>query len=194
MLTLSAVTYRIGGRALLDEASAQIAEGSKVGLVGRNGAGKSTLLDLIRGALQPDGGSIELPRGHRIGFLAQEAPGGEATPLEMVLGTDTERTRLLAEREAGAEVLRATEIETRLGEIDAHSAPSRAARILAGLGLDDKMQCHPIVDLSGGWRMRAALAALLFAEPDLLLLDEPTNHLDLEAALWLERFLRNYRR
>src|SRR5215472_1050801 len=194
MLTLSAVTYRIGGRALLDEVSAQIAEGSKVGLVGRNGAGKSTLLDLIRGALQPDGGSIELPRGHRIGFLAQEAPGGEASSLEVVLAADTERADLLTEREAGPEPLRAAEIETRLTEIDAHSAPSRAARILAGLGLDDVMQQRPVGGLSGGWRMRVALAALLFAEPDLLLLDEPTNHLDLEAAFWLERFLRSYRR
>ena len=194
MLTLSGVTFRIGGRVLLDQASAQIAEGSKVGLVGRNGAGKSTLLDLIRGALQPDGGAIELPRGHRIGFLAQEAPGGEASSLEVVLAADTERADLLTEREAGPEPLRAAEIETRLTEIDAHSAPSRAARILAGLGLDDVMQQRPVGGLSGGWRMRVALAALLFAEPDLLLLDEPTNHLDLEAALWLERFLRNYRR
>src|SRR5438270_3527610 len=194
MLTISGLTYRIGGRVLLDQASAQIAEGSKVGLVGRNGAGKSTLLDLIRGALQPDGGSIELPRGYRIGFLAQEAPGGDASPLETVLAADGERTGLLAEREAGAEPLRAAEIEARLVEIDAHSAPSRAARILAGLGLNNGMQRRPIADLSGGWRMRVALAAILFAEPDLLLLDEPTNHLDLEAALWLERFLRNYRR
>ena len=194
MLTLSGVTYRIGGRNLLDQASAQIADGSKVGLVGRNGVGKSTLLDLIRGDLQPDGGMIELPRGHRIGFLAQEAPGGEATPLATVLAVDSERARLLAEREAGAEPLRAAEIETRLVEIDAHAAPSRAARILAGLGLDETMQHRPVGDLSGGWRMRVALAAILFAEPDLLLLDEPTNHLDLEAALWLERYLRNYRR
>jgi len=194
MLTLSGVTYRIGGRTLLDQASAQIAERSKVGLVGRNGAGKSTLLDLIRGGLQPDGGSIELPRGHRIGFLAQEAPSGTANPLETVLAADSERTSLLAEREAGAALSRAAEIEARLIEIAAHSAPSRAARILAGLGLDDAMQRRPLGDLSGGWRMRVALAAILFAEPDLLLLDEPTNHLDLEAALWLERFLRNYRR
>ncbi len=194
MLTLSGLTYRIGGRSLLDQASAQIAEAAKVGLVGRNGAGKSTLLDLIRGALQPDAGSVELPRGYRIGFLAQEAPGGEANALETVLAADRERAVLLAEREAGAEALRAAEIEARLVEIDAHSAPSRAARILAGLGLDDAMQRRPLSDLSGGWRMRVALAALLFAEPDLLLLDEPTNHLDLEAALWLERFLRNYRR
>ena len=194
MLTLSGLTYRIGGRTLIDQASAQIAEGSKVGLVGRNGAGKSTLLDLIRGVLQPDGGSVELPRGYRIGFLAQEAPGGEASALETVLAADCERAGLLAEREGGAEPLRAAEIEARLVEIDAHSAPSRAARILAGLGLDEAMQRRPVADLSGGWRMRVALAAILFAEPDLLLLDEPTNHLDLEAALWLERFLRNYRR
>ena len=194
MLTLSGLTYRIGGRILLDQASAQIAEGSRVGLVGRNGVGKSTLLDLIRGALQPDGGAIELPRGHRIGFLAQEAPDGETTPLATVLAADSERTMLLAERDAGAEPTRAAEIETRLVEIEAHSAPSRAARILAGLGLDEAMQLQPLNELSGGWRMRVALAEILFAESDLLLLDEPTNHLDLEAALWLERFLRNYRR
>jgi len=193
MLTISGLTYRIAGRILLDQASAQIAEGSKVGLIGRNGVGKSTLLDLIRGALQPDGGTIELPRGHRIGFLAQEAPDGETTPLVTVLTADTERTTLLAEREAGGEPMRAAEIEARLVEIAAHSAPSRAAIILAGLGLDEAMQRQPLFQLSGGWRMRVALAAILFAEPDLLLLDEPTNHLDLEAALWLERFLRNYR-
>jgi ATP-binding cassette, subfamily F, member 3 len=193
VLSISSVTYRIAGRMLLDQASAQIADGSKVGLVGRNGAGKSTLLDLIRGAVHPDGGSIELPRGHRIGFLAQEAPRGPASPLETVLAADTERAGLLAEREAGAEPLRAAEIEARLNEIEAHAAPSRAAQILAGLGLDEAMQRRPVGDLSGGWRMRVALAALLFAEPDLLLLDEPTNHLDLEAALWLERFLRTYR-
>src|SRR5436305_11268415 len=193
MLTISGLTYRIGGRVLIDAASAQIPSGAQIGLVGRNGAGKSTLLDLIRGALQPDGGDIRLPRGHRIGFLAQEAPGGSATPLDTVLAADEERSALLAEREAGAAPVRAAEIETRLDEIGAAAAPARAARILAGLGLDAAMQAGPLAELSGGWRMRVALAAVLFAEPDLLLLDEPTNHLDLEAALWLERFLRRYR-
>src|SRR3984893_3927232 len=196
MLTLSEVTYRVGGRTgrrLLDQASAHIWECGNVGLVARNGAGKSTLLDLIRGALQPDAGAIQLPRGHRIGFLAQEAPSGERNALETALAADTERAALLAELDDGAAPLRIAEIEARLDEIDARAAPARAARILAGLGLHAAMQERPLSELSGGWRMRVALAAVLFAEPDLLLLDEPTNHLDLEAALWLERFLRRYR-
>ncbi|HVB16820.1 MAG TPA: ABC-F family ATP-binding cassette domain-containing protein [Stellaceae bacterium] len=202
MLTITGLTYRVGGRhgrALFNEANAQIPEGCKLGLVGRNGAGKSTLLDLIRGALQPDRGDVTLPRGHRIGFLAQEAPGGEAGALDTVLMADRERSRLLAELDAaldgnGPSPLRIAEIEERLTEIDARAAPARAARILAGLGFDAAMQACPLTELSGGWRMRVALAAVLFAEPDLLLLDEPTNHLDLEAALWLERYLRRYRR
>src|SRR5438094_4747590 len=193
MLTISGLIYRVGGRALLNEASAQIPAGSKVGLVGRNGAGKSTLLDLIRGALQPDAGDIQVPRGHRLGFLAQEAPSGERNPLDTVLAADTERAALLAELDHGAAPLRVAEIEARLDEIGARAAPARAGRILAGLGLDAAMQERPLSELSGGSRIRVALAAVLFAEPDLLLLDEPTNHLDLEAALWLERFLRRYR-
>jgi ATP-binding cassette, subfamily F, member 3 len=193
MLILSGVVYRIDKRRLLDQASAQIPDGAKVGLVGRNGVGKSTLIDLIRGVLQPDDGTIEVPAGCRIGFLAQAAPGGPASAHATVLAADRERARLIAEREDDPSPLRAAEIETRLVEIGAHSAPARAARILAGLGLDADRQRRPLAELSGGWRMRVALAAILFAEPDLLLLDEPTNHLDLEAALWLERFLRSYR-
>src|SRR5215212_7692555 len=196
MLTISGLCYRVGGRhgrALLDEANVQIPDKAKVGLVGRNGAGKSTLLDLIRGRLLPDRGDIFLPRGCRIGFLAQEAPSGPANALDTVLAADRERSRLMAELERGVEPLRIAEIEARLDEIGARSAPGRAARILAGLGLDAAMQQRPLAELSGGWRMRVALAAVLFSEPDLLLLDEPTNHLDLEAALWLERFLRRYR-
>jgi ATP-binding cassette, subfamily F, member 3 len=201
MLTISGLTYRVGGRhgrALFDEATAQIPEGSKLGLVGRNGAGKSTLLDLIRGRLLPDRGDIFLPRGHRIEFLAQEAPGGSASAIDTVLAADRERSRLMAELDAaldanGPAPLRIAEIEDRLDMIGARAAPARAARILAGLGLDAAMQAQPLSELSGGWRMRVALAAVLFAEPDLMLLDEPTNHLDLEAALWLESYLRRYR-
>jgi ATP-binding cassette subfamily F protein 3 len=196
MLTISDVTYRVGGkrgRALLDHASAQIPEGSKIGLVGRNGIGKSTLLDLIRGRLLPDDGDIVLPRGYRIGFLAQEAPSGDTSPLAMVLAADRERARLLAELDADPEPTRIAEIEAQLETIAARAAPARAARILAGLGFDTAMQEAPLDSLSGGWRMRVALAAVLFAEPDLLLLDEPTNHLDMEASLWLERYLRRYR-
>ncbi|HEV2300577.1 MAG TPA: ABC-F family ATP-binding cassette domain-containing protein [Stellaceae bacterium] len=194
MLTISGLTYRIGGRPLLVGASAQVPAGAKVGLVGRNGAGKSTLIDLIRGAREPDAGNIELPRHCRVGFLAQEAPSGTATPLATVLAADVERAALLSERERGTAPLRLAGIEARLFEIDAAAAPARAARLLAGLGLDEAMQRTALDDLSGGWRMRVALAAVLYAEPDLLLLDEPTNHLDLEAAIWLERFLRNYPR
>jgi ATP-binding cassette subfamily F protein 3 len=196
MLTISDVTYRVGGkrgRALLDHASAQIPEGSKLGLVGRNGIGKSTLLDLIRGRLAPDDGDIFLPRGYRIGFLAQEAPSGEASPLATVLAADRERAKLMAELDADPAPERIAEIEARLDTIGARAAPARAARILAGLGFDTAMQEAPLGSLSGGWRMRVALAAVLFAEPDLLLLDEPTNHLDMEASLWLERYLRRYR-
>jgi ATP-binding cassette subfamily F protein 3 len=196
MLTISDVTYRVGGkrgRALLDHANAYIPEGVKLGLVGRNGIGKSTLLDLIRGRLLPDDGDIILPQGCRIGFLAQEAPSGDATPLATVLAADRERARLMDELDRGAAPERIAEIEARLDEIGARAAPARAARILAGLGFDAATQESPIDALSGGWRMRVALAAVLFAEPDLLLLDEPTNHLDMEAALWLERYLRRYR-
>jgi ATP-binding cassette, subfamily F, member 3 len=196
MIIVQELTYRVGGRlgqALLNNASVQIPFGAKVGLVGRNGAGKSTFLDLVRGVLLPESGDVILPRDHRLGFLAQEAPGGSETPIATVLAADKERAALLRELDRDAAPLRIGEIEARLDEIGARSAPARAARILAGLGFDAAMQETPLNDLSGGWRMRVALAAVLFAEPDLLLLDEPTNHLDLEASLWLERFLKRYR-
>jgi len=194
MLTIAGLTYRIAGRTLIEDASAQIAAAWKVGLVGRNGAGKSTLLDLIRGALQPDGGEILLPRGARLGFLAQEAPGGAATPLDFVLGADEERARLLRETETERDGARLAALHERLAARGDHAAPARAAAILAGLGLGHDEHQRPLASFSGGWRMRVALAAALFAEPDLLLLDEPTNHLDLEAALWLAEFLRRYRK
>jgi ATP-binding cassette, subfamily F, member 3 len=191
MLTISDLTYRIAGRTLLEGTSAQINAGWKVGLVGRNGTGKSTLLALIRGELQPDGGDIRLQKGVRVGFVAQEAPGGAETPAEVVLAADAERLALLAAAEE--EHHAAAEHHERLLAIDAHRAPARAAAILAGLGFDHEAQQQPLSSFSGGWRMRVALAAALFAEPELLLLDEPTNHLDLEAALWLGEFLRRYR-
>ena len=193
MLTLTGLTYRIAGRTLLDEASLRIPDGWKVGLVGRNGTGKSTLLDLIRGALTADSGEIASSKGTRIGFVAQEAPGGAATPLETVLAADEERLALLREAESAADPARTAEIHERLDMIEAHRAPARAATILAGLGFDHAAQQQPMTSFSGGWRMRVALAAALFAEPDLLLLDEPTNHLDLEASLWLADFLKRYR-
>jgi ATP-binding cassette subfamily F protein 3 len=193
MLTLTGLTYRIAGRTLLDEASLRIPDGWKVGLVGRNGTGKSTLLDLIRGALTADSGEIASSKGTRIGFVAQEAPGGAATPLETVLAADEERLALLREAESAADPARTAEIHERLDMIEAHRAPARPATILAGLGFDHAAQQQPMTSFSGGWRMRVALAAALFAEPDLLLLDEPTNHLDLEASLWLADFLKRYR-
>ncbi len=194
MLTIASLTYRIAGRTLIDDASAQIAAGWKVGLVGRNGTGKSTLLDLIRGERQADGGEILLSKGTRLGFVAQEAPGGEATPLDTVLAADDERALLLEAAESDHDTAQLAEIHERLSAIAAHAAPARAAGILAGLGFDHAAQHRPLASFSGGWRMRVALAAALFAAPDLLLLDEPTNHLDLEASLWLADFLRRYRK
>ncbi|HSB59348.1 MAG TPA: ABC-F family ATP-binding cassette domain-containing protein, partial [Methyloceanibacter sp.] len=193
MLTIDGITLRLGGHLILDHASAAPPPRARVGLVGRNGAGKSSLLKLVAGIYEPDGGAIETPSGLRIGYVAQEAPGGSGTPFETVLAAATERSFLLAEAEHASDPHRIAEIHERLNAIDAHGAPARAARILAGLGFDEEAQHRPLDTFSGGWRMRAALAALLFSEPDLLLLDEPSNHLDLEAALWLESFLKSYR-
>jgi len=193
MLNLNSVTVRLGGRLILDGASAALPPGSRVGLIGRNGAGKSTLVRVIAGQIEADGGSADMPKGARIGYIAQEAPAGSATPFETVLAADAERAALMAESETCADPDRLGDIHDRLAAIDAYTAPSRAARILVGLGFDEAAQHRPLDSFSGGWRMRVALAALLFSQLDLLLLDEPSNHLDLEAVLWLEDFLKSYR-
>ena len=192
MLHVNDLTYRIEGRPILSGATCAIPSGHKVGLVGRNGAGKTTLFKLIIGDLAPDDGSITIQRGLKVGHVAQEAPGGTETLIEWVLSQDLERASLLAEAETAADPHRIAAIHERLGDIDAHSAPSRAAQILAGLGFDEEAQARACREFSGGWRMRVALAAILFLEPDILLLDEPTNYLDLEGTLWLETYLRTY--
>ncbi len=192
MLNLNGITVRLGGRTILDRATAALPPKSRVGLIGRNGAGKSTLMKVMIGQLEPDDGSVEMPRKTRIGYIAQEAPAGDATPFETVLAADTERATLLHDSETCHDPDRLGEIHERLIAIDAYTAPARAARILGGLGFDEEMQGRPLDSFSGGWKMRVALAALLFSEPDLLLLDEPSNHLDLEATLWLENFLKSY--
>ncbi len=192
MLHINDLTFRIEGKPIFEHATAGIPTGHKVGLVGRNGAGKSTLLRLITGELHPDDGSITTPRGARIGHVAQEAPGGSDTLIEWVLAADTERGQLLAEAETATDPNRIGEIQIRLIDIDAHAAPARAASILAGLGFDEQAQGRACAEFSGGWRMRVALASVLFLQPEILLLDEPTNYLDLEGTLWLETYLRAY--
>ncbi|URD61333.1 ATP-binding cassette domain-containing protein [Sphingomonas sp. KRR8] len=192
MLNINGITVRLGGRTILDRATAAIRPRSRVGLIGRNGAGKSTLMKVMIGQLEPDDGSVEMPRKTRLGYIAQEAPSGTATPFETVLAADTERAALMLEAEDHSDMERFADVHERLLAIDAYGAPARASRILLGLGFDEEMQGRPLDSYSGGWKMRVALAALLFSEPDVLLLDEPSNHLDLEATLWLENFLRSY--
>ncbi len=193
MLHFNKITYRIGSRVVLDEAEATISPGHKVGMVGRNGTGKTTLLRIVTGELSAADGYIETPSRWRIGVTAQEAPSGQTTLLDTVLAADVELSSLIRESERATDPARIAEIHERLRDRDSHTASARAARILAGLGFDEESQQRPCSDFSGGWRMRIALASLLYTEPDLLLLDEPTNHLDLEATLWLEDYLKKYR-
>jgi ATP-binding cassette subfamily F protein 3 len=192
MLRLDDISYSVEGRPLIEHASAVIPTGHKVGLVGRNGTGKTTLFRLIRGELTLDTGTIEVPRGARIGGVAQEVPGSDTSLLDTVLAADTERAELLEESHSAQDPHRIAEIQTRLADIDAWSGEARATAILKGLGFTDEETRMPCSAFSGGWRMRVALAAVLFAQPDLLLLDEPTNYLDLEGALWLESYVAKY--
>jgi ATP-binding cassette, subfamily F, member 3 len=192
MLVIDDITLRVAGKLLLEGASARIPNGARVGLVGRNGTGKTTLFRAIAGEIAPEFGDILLSPRARIGLLAQEAPDGPESLLDVVLGADNERTQLVVEAESTRDPHRIAEIQTRLADIGAHSAPARAAEILAGLGFSHAQQQLPCAEFSGGWRMRVALAATLFAAPDLLLLDEPTNYLDLEGTLWLEDHIARY--
>ncbi len=192
MLQIKELTYRIGGRLLLENASAALPEGHKIGLVGRNGTGKTTLIKLILGELSSESGTVGVPRNAKIGTVAQEAPGGEESLLDTVMEGDKERAALLREAETATDPHRISDIQMRLADIDSHSAPSRAARILAGLGFSEEAQVGPCSALSGGWRMRVALAAALFGAPDVLLLDEPTNYLDLEGTIWLKTYIKDY--
>ncbi|MEL6644635.1 MAG: ABC-F family ATP-binding cassette domain-containing protein [Pseudomonadota bacterium] len=192
MLRISDIRFAMEGRPLFEDTSAVIPTGHKVGLVGRNGTGKTTLFRLIRGELALEAGDISVPRGARIGGVAQEVPASSTSLLDTVLEADTERAALLAEAETAEDPARIAEVQTRLADIDAWSAEARASAILKGLGFSQAEQAMPCSDFSGGWRMRVALAGVLFARPDLLLLDEPTNYLDLEGAVWLESYLARY--
>src|SRR5512147_1338014 len=192
MLAITDLSIRLAGRLLIDQSSVQITPGSRVGLVGRNGTGKSTLFKVIRGELAAESGTVTLPPRWRVGSLAQEAPDGPESLIAVVLKADLERDALLREAETADDPHRIAEIQTRLVDIDAHSAPARAAAILSGLGFSTADQARPCSEFSGGWRMRVALAATLFSAPDLLLLDEPTNYLDLEGTLWLQEHLARY--
>ena len=192
MLRIEDITYSVEGRPLFEGASATIPEGHKVGLVGRNGTGKTTLFRLIRGELTLEGGAISLPQRARIGGVAQEVPSSEVSLIDTVLAADTERASLLAESGTATDAARIGEIQARLADIDAWSGEARASSILRGLGFEPESQLLPCSAFSGGWRMRVALAGVLFAQPDVLLLDEPTNYLDLEGALWLESYLAKY--
>src|ERR1700720_34572 len=194
MLSITDISIRLAGRLLIDHSSVQIVPGARVGLVGRNGTGKSTLFRAIRGELATESGTIAIPTRWRVGSLAQEAPNGPERLIEVVLKADLEREALIREAETAGDPIRIADIQTRLVDIDAHSAPARAAAILSGLGFSADDQNRPCSEFSGGWRMRVALAATLFAAPDLLLLDEPTNYLDLKGTLWLEDHLANYPR
>ncbi|KXG86370.1 ABC-F family ATP-binding cassette domain-containing protein [Agrobacterium bohemicum] len=192
MITISDVSARIAGRLLLDHASVSLPAGTKAGLVGRNGAGKSTLFRIITGDLGAETGEVFIPKNARMGQVAQEAPATEESLIDIVLAADKERAALMLESETATDPGRIADIQMRLVDIDAHSAEARASSILAGLGFDQDAQLRPASSFSGGWRMRVALASVLFAEPDLLLLDEPTNYLDLEGTLWLEDYIRRY--
>ncbi|MDA0916017.1 MAG: ABC-F family ATP-binding cassette domain-containing protein [Proteobacteria bacterium] len=193
MINFKDISFSIGGVSLFENTSAFVPTGHKVGIVGRNGAGKTTLFKLILKELTLDSGIIEIPRNFKVGSVAQEAPSSEETLLDTVLSADTERTKLLKDAETETDPNKIANIHIRLADIDAYSAEARASSILSGLGFRQDSQKKPCSSFSGGWRMRVALASVLFSNPDLLLLDEPTNYLDFEGTVWLESFLQKFK-
>ena len=193
MINFKDISFSIGGVSLFENSSAFVPTGHKVGIVGRNGTGKTTLFKLILKELVLDSGIIEVPKNFKIGSVAQEAPSSEETLLETVLSADIERTELLKDSETETDPNKIASIHVRLADIDAYSAEARASTILSGLGFAQENQNKPCSSFSGGWRMRVALASVLFSNPDLLLLDEPTNYLDFEGTVWLENFLQKFK-
>ncbi len=192
MLTISSLTYKIGARTILDECDVTIMDNWKVGVVGLNGAGKSTLFKLIAGELTPDGGSVEMNAKQRMGMVRQDIPEVETSLIDLVLEAHEEMAGLWKATETEEDPNKIADIYQRLSDMDAYSAPAKASRLLTGLGFTEEQLSEPFSSFSGGWRMRVALAAALFVEPEILLLDEPTNHLDLEAIMWLESYLASY--
>lgn len=193
MINFKDISFSIGGVSLFENSSAFVPTGHKVGIVGRNGTGKTTLFKLILKELVLDSGIIEVPKNFKIGSVAQEAPSSEETLLDTVLSADIERTKLLKDSETETDPNKIASIHVRLADIDAYSAEARASTILSGLGFAQENQNKPCSSFSGGWRMRVALASVLFSNPDLLLLDEPTNYLDFEGTVWLENFLQKFK-
>ena len=193
MINFKNISFSIGGVSLFDDTSAFVPTGHKVGIVGRNGAGKTTLFKLILKEISLDGGIIEVPRNFKVGAVAQEAPSNEEKLIDTVLAADIERAELLKSSEIETDPNKISNIHIRLADIDAYSAEARASSILSGLGFSQTDQSSPCSNFSGGWRMRVALASVLFSNPDLLLLDEPTNYLDFEGTAWLENYLQKFK-
>ena len=192
MIFFENISFSVAGRTLVKNSTVSIPSGHKVGLVGRNGTGKTSLFRLVYGDITLDHGNLKLNKNTRVGGVAQEAPGSSITLLDTVLAADQERADLLQKAQLEKDPLQIAEIQTRLADIDAWSAEARAATILNGLGFDKHKQKLACSEFSGGWRMRVALAAVLFSKPDLLLLDEPSNYLDLEGSIWLEAYISKY--
>ena len=192
MIELKNLTLQRGSKLLLDCASLTIAPGKRVGLIGRNGSGKSSLFALIKGEIAQDSGDIVLPPHWKTASVAQETPALDTSALDYVLQGDKELQAFqtaLAEAQAQNDGMKQAEYHAKLEEIDAYTAPARAAKLLSGLGFAQEEHGRPVKSFSGGWRMRLNLAQALMCRADLLLLDEPTNHLDLETVLWLENHL-----